>query len=42
VRNRCTDQQRARLLDNPAIVHAVGDDVVAQTRRTVEGADPSG
>jgi hypothetical protein len=37
VRNRCTDQQRARLLDNPEIVHAVGDDVIAQTRRSVEG-----
>jgi hypothetical protein len=38
VRNRCTDQQRARLLDNPEVVHAVGDDVVAQTRRALDGA----
>jgi hypothetical protein len=37
VRNRCTDQQRARLLDNPDVVHAVGDDVIAQTRRAIQG-----
>ncbi len=36
VRNRCSDQQRARLLDNPDIVHAVGDDVIAETRRSVQ------
>ncbi len=36
VRNRCTDAQRARLLDNPQIVHAVGDDAIAETRRLAE------
>jgi hypothetical protein len=36
VRNRCTDQQRARLLDNPEVVHAVGDDVIAQTRSALQ------
>ena len=35
VRNRCTDAQRARLLDNPDVVHAVGDDAIAETRRLV-------
>ncbi len=33
VRNRCTEQQRARLLENPDVVHAVGDDIIDATRR---------
>ncbi len=33
VRNRCTEQQRARLLENPEVVHAVGDDIIDATRR---------
>jgi hypothetical protein len=37
VRNRTTDDQRARLLDNPEIVHALGHDVVEQTRATLRG-----
>jgi hypothetical protein len=32
VRNRCTPQERARLLDNPELIRAIGDDVVEQTR----------
>ena len=35
VRNRTTEEQRARLLDNPEIVHAIGQDVVEQTRATL-------
>lgn len=36
VRNRCNDQQRARLLDNPDIVRAVGDSVISEARRDVQ------
>ena len=32
VRNRCTPQERDRLLDRPEIIRAVGDDVVAAAR----------
>ena len=28
VRNRTTEQQRARLLDRPEVIRAIGDDVV--------------
>jgi hypothetical protein len=34
VKNRCTPQQIQRLLDRPEIVHAIGDDVIAQARPT--------
>ena len=36
VKNRTTEDQRARLLDNPDIVRAIGDDAVAQARATLE------
>jgi hypothetical protein len=32
VRNRCSSEQAARLLDRPDVVHAVGDDVIAARR----------
>ncbi len=32
VTNRCTGEQVHRLLDRPDVVHAIGDDVVAETR----------
>jgi hypothetical protein len=32
VRNRLTPQQRARLLDRPELVHALGDDVIEDVR----------
>jgi hypothetical protein len=32
VTNRCTAEQIRRLLDRPEIVHAVGDDLVAEAR----------
>jgi hypothetical protein len=38
VRNRTTAEQRARLLDNPAIVQAIGRDVVESTRATLESS----
>ena len=32
VRNRCTPQERERLLDRPELIRAIGDDVVAAAR----------
>ena len=32
IRNRTTPQERERLLDQPEIVRAIGDDVIASTR----------
>jgi hypothetical protein len=32
VRNRCTPQERDRLLDRPELIRALGDDVVATVR----------
>jgi hypothetical protein len=36
VKNRTTEEQRARLLDNPDIVRALGEDAVEQARATLE------
>jgi len=33
VTNRCTPEQVKRLLDRPEVVHALGEDLVAQTQR---------
>ena len=38
VKNRCSAQQIQRLLDRPEIVHAIGDDLIAQARPTVAGS----
>jgi hypothetical protein len=38
VRNRCTPSERDRLLDNPELIRAIGDDVVEAAR---ENAAPS-
>ncbi len=35
LQNRTTPQQRARLLDNPAVVRALGDDTIRAARNTV-------
>jgi hypothetical protein len=32
VRNRCTPEERARLLDRPELIRALGDDVVSAAR----------
>ncbi len=32
VRNRMSEQQRARLLDRPDVIHAVGDDTIAASK----------
>jgi hypothetical protein len=34
IRNRTTEQQRARLLDRPEVVHALGQDVVESFRQS--------
>jgi hypothetical protein len=36
VQNRLTPEQQRRLLDRPEVVHALGDDVVEETRRELE------
>jgi hypothetical protein len=36
VKNRTTEEQRARLLDNPDIVRAIGEDSIAQARATLD------
>jgi hypothetical protein len=36
VRNRCSPQETARLLERPDIIKAVGDDLAEQTRRLLE------
>ncbi len=35
VKNRTTEEQRARLLDNPDIVRTIGEDSIAQARATL-------
>ncbi|MGZ4385109.1 MAG: hypothetical protein ACXVY3_10975 [Gaiellaceae bacterium] len=35
VRNRCTPEQVARLLDRPELVHSIGDDLVAEARESL-------
>jgi len=35
VTNRCTPAQIHRLLDRPEVVHAIGDDIVAEAKTTV-------
>ena len=38
LRNRTDAQQRARLLDNPEVVRAIGKDTVESTRATLESS----
>jgi hypothetical protein len=35
VRNRCTPNEQARLLDRPDVLHAIGKDIVAATRQVL-------
>ena len=35
VRNRCTPNEQARLLERPEILHAIGEDVVAAARQAL-------
>ena len=32
VRNRCTPEQRARVLERPDVIHAVGDSIASEAR----------
>jgi len=36
VTNRCTPEQIRRLLDRPDVVHALGDDLVAEAKSAVQ------
>ena len=36
VMNRCTPEQIRRLLDRPDVVHALGDDLVAEAKSAVQ------
>jgi hypothetical protein len=38
LRNRCTEQQRARLLDHPEVIRAIGDDLVEAARAQVSSS----
>ena len=38
VLNRCTPQQRERLLDNPDLIRAIGQDTIEATRGSVSQA----
>jgi hypothetical protein len=38
VRNRSTPEERARLLEHPEVVSAVGDNVLEELRRTAHSA----
>jgi hypothetical protein len=38
VLNRCSPEQRARLLDRPDVIRALGDDVVEAARTTLLGS----
>ena len=35
VKNRCTPEQVARLLDRPELLHSLGNDVIADARQTI-------
>lgn len=35
VTNRCTPEQLRRLLDRPEVIHALGDDLVTQTKSSL-------
>ena len=38
VRNRCTPQETARLLDRPELIHALGEDMVASVKQQLPAA----
>ena len=42
VRNRSTPQQRARVLDRPEVVEAVGESAVAEMKQALAGAGGRG
>jgi hypothetical protein len=38
IRNRCTPQETARLLDRPELIHSLGEDLVADAKRQLPAA----
>ena len=38
IRNRCSPQEAARLLDRPELIHALGNDVVEEAKQTLPAA----
>jgi hypothetical protein len=38
VLNRCTPQQRERLLDNPEVIRAIGTDTIEEARSTLQAS----
>lgn len=38
LKNRCTDEQRLRLLERPEVIRAIGDDTAAMARDRARGA----
>jgi hypothetical protein len=41
VKNHCTDRELARVLERPEVVHAFGDDIVAEQVQALDGPTPS-
>jgi hypothetical protein len=41
VRNHCTDRELARVLERPEVVHAFGDDIVAEQVQALDEPNPS-
>ena len=37
VRNRCSEREIARVLERPEVVHALGEDIVAEHRQALDG-----
>jgi hypothetical protein len=37
VRNRCSERDLARVLERPEIIHAFGDDIVAEQVQSLDG-----
>jgi hypothetical protein len=37
LKNRCTDEQRLRLLERPEVIRAIGEDTAAMARERVRG-----
>ena len=38
LKNRCTEEQRLRLLERPEVIRAIGEDTAAEARERVRGA----
>jgi hypothetical protein len=38
VRNRCSEREIARILERPEVIHALGDDIVAEQVRSLESS----